>query len=74
MVYHSDDNWTAGCQEDFGDSGTAVPYTIEGGVITFSPDWTFELNQVLGDRYMVSYPDNDNEAWFFSKESVNNTL
>ena len=73
-VYHSDDNWIAGCQEDFGDINN-LSYNILNGLIQWQNEekWTFELNEISSDSFKVTDPDGSHN-WYFSKEKINSLL
>ncbi len=74
-VYHSADNWTSGCQEDFGEY-TDIAYTITDGVMQWDDgeDWPYELNEILSDYYVVTDPDKNFFHLYFSKDKVNSIL
>jgi len=75
-VYHADDNWVLGCQEDYGEMVNVVNYTVNNsGEIQWATSyvWPFQLNEISAESYTVSDPDGAS-FWYFTKEKVNSLL
>jgi len=72
-VYHSKDNWTEGCNEDFG-NWVNSPYSISNdGKIVWAEGLEFELKRVDKDKLLVKDPDGIS-PWYYNKADAEAAL